>query len=150
MLLKRIKDFGITIAIETSLNVDSNLLIPVVNLIDHYYVDLKIFSKDASSINYNPKQVISNLDVLTPYNHKVIFRIPLVKGFNDGDSNLCEIKKIINRFDPKGIEIFQVHGLAKNKYESLGLNFWEPFPFKENELNKIKLFFGDKCSLIKI
>ena len=149
-LLKRIKDSGVSITIETSLAVDKKRLLPILDLVDYYYVDLKVFTNKSKIIGYNHKLVLNNLSLLKQMNGSVVFRIPLVKGFNDSIKNLSIISKIIEWFDPIKVEAFQIHNLAKSKYDSLGLSFRESIPFSAKELDSIKGLLGSKCEIISI
>lgn len=150
-LLDRLHSEGVNICIETALAVDGKLLKPIIKYVDKYYIDLKIFTDDASRINFNKQNFFKNLELINQENKKVTFRIPLVKGFNDSDENLSIINNIITDFKPDSVECFQIHNLAKDKYKSLNMHIFNPDPFTDEELNNIlnKVCY-DKVKLISI
>ena len=146
-LLKKLKELDISICIETSLAVSREKIKPIIDYIDYFYIDLKVFTEKSSTIGFEPLLFFNNLKLLKKINQKIVFRIPLVKGFNDDNDNLCIIKNIIKDFEPSSVEIFQIHNLAKEKYLSLHMTPFTPIPFYENEINTIISFLS--CEKIK-
>ena len=137
-LLQELKKNDITICIETSLAVPQQKLLKVLPYLDWLYVDLKVFTKEAEEIKLNPEIVINNINVLQNINNKVVFRIPLVKGYNDTEDNLKIIKSIIHNFKPLQVEIFQIHEMGKHKYDNLGLKCYHGDKMSEQEIVDIK------------
>ena len=139
-LLEKLKQNGVSICVETCLNVPSENIQKVKNYIDEFFIDLKVFTDKAKQINCEPNKVISNLKLLKDKNAITTFRLPLVKGFNDDKENLGIIKNIIHKFNPHCVEIFGVMNLGKEKYQSLGLTVPDLKKFSPSEMENIKTF----------
>ena len=147
-LLKRLKKAGVSICVETCLNVPKENILSVKDYIDEMFVDLKIFTDRAKEINCDKDLVLNNLQLIKDKKAVTTFRIPLVKHFNDDLNNLDIIKQIIFNFNPKKVEIFEVMNLGKEKYISLGLNPPKLEKFDKNEIEKIKQYLEFKNIVI--
>jgi len=137
-LLKKIKKNKISICVETALNVPEENITLIKKYIDYYIIDLKVFSRNAETINYDIPLIKKNLDCLKSENQKVVFRIPFVKNFNDDNANIKELERIIKDFKPKKVEIFTVYNLGWEKYRSLGLTPPAFEKVSKEKLQKIK------------
>lgn len=149
-LLRKLKSENISLCIETSLCVPAANLLSIINYIDYFYIDLKIFTENMKRIDYDGNRVKENIQYLKDHNDTTIFRVPLVKGYNTDISNLKIIKEIVDDFNPKRVEIFNIHNLAQKKYETLGKTIYEPDKLTPEELNKICSFLGPKTQVIEI
>lgn len=86
---KRICPSNWRISIETALNVEQSLVRRLLNVIDHYYIDIKdidspIYESYTGKTNH---QVIENLKFLVLHGlaDKITIRVPLIPGFNTAD-----------------------------------------------------------------
>lgn len=123
LLLERFKREGIGTAVETCLFVPLENILSVVDLVDYFYVDMKIMdeSECENVLKRNLSLYLSNLDELIR-RKKVVIRIPLIKGYTDSEDNrrrvieeICKRQEGIVR-----IELIKGHNLGDSKYVSLG------------------------------
>jgi len=72
---------------------------------------------------------------------RLIFRLPLVPGFNDNTSNLNATANFIKGLGKKEVNILPFHGLGASKYELLGLNLPYNDLTPENDLKEAEKIF---------
>lgn len=86
---KRICPSNWRISIETALNVEQRLVQRLLDVIDHYYIDIKDINNTIyeSYTGKSNQQVIENLKFLAQQNlaDKITIRVPLIPGFNTAD-----------------------------------------------------------------
>ena len=97
------------ISIETAMNVEQSLVRRLLDVIDHYYIDIKDINNTIyeSYTGKSNQQVIENLKFLAKKNlAKIItIRVPLIPGFNtanDQEKSIAYLKELgfkkFNRF----------------------------------------------------
>lgn len=122
-LLKRVKQEGISIGVETALFVPEENVTWLSQYVDFYYVDLKILIEEECKniLGGCLKKFLRNLEWLhqNVSKEKIIYRIPIVPSITDMEENIVQICKILEKYPPKHVEIFGVHNLGKRKYELL-------------------------------
>lgn len=140
-LLERFKKEGISTAVETCLFVPLGNILSVVELIDYFYVDMKIMNEPECKrvLNGNLSLYLTNLDELLK-RKKVVIRIPLIKNYTDSlDNKRCIIDEIRKR--KKGIvkvELIRGHNLGDSKYLSLGYERPKSFSVSDEFLKQYK------------
>ena len=86
---KRICPSNWRISIETALNVEQSFVQRLLDVIDHYYIDIKDINNSIyeSYTSKSNQQVIKNLKFLAQQNlaDKITIRVPLIPGFNTAD-----------------------------------------------------------------
>lgn len=123
-LLQKFKAAGITIALETSLFVQSDKLKRAMPYVDYFYVDMKIMDKERcrEKINGDLRIYKENLDVLSA-TKSFIVRVPVIGGFTDDENNrklvVAEIVKYNDSIEK--IELIKGHNLGVSKYKSLSM-----------------------------
>ncbi len=139
-MLNDLKELNIHQCVETTLCVPTSFLEDVVDCIDLFYVDLKILNKEEfkTKLNGDLDLLYSNLDYLKSKNKQFIFRIPIVKGYTLNQSNIEQIKGIVQKYKPLDIEVFSVHNLAKSKYKNLNLSYENFEEIDDKIIKKIK------------
>ena len=141
-LLKKLKDNNINICIETALSVPREYLDIALKYVDYYYVDLKIVNKkDEKLINGNSELFIDNLKYLLSKNDKVILRMPLVCNYTYTKHNIDSIKKMLKECNINKLELFKIHRLGEEKYETLGKKMPTFDEISDKEINEVKNFF---------
>ena len=122
-VLQKIKDAGITTAVETCLFVPTGNLEMLIPYIDFFYVDMKIMdaAKCKEKIKGDLGLYKKNLDILCAQK-KITVRLPVIGGYTDDAENrklvIEEIKQRENSIIK--IEMLEEHNLGKSKYISLG------------------------------
>jgi pyruvate formate lyase activating enzyme len=125
LLLKDLKREGIDICFETSLFIPKESLKIAIDYADKFIVDIKILKKEECKkiIGGNIDSYYENVDLLFKNNVSVIFRIPLVNNLTYDEKNVDLILELLRKYKPAKMELFQVHDLAKSKYEKIGKKF---------------------------
>lgn len=122
---------GVHIAVETCLFVPEKNLQAALELVDLFYVDVKIL--DSGRCNEfekgNLKCFLSNLDTLFAWrdrqgrNKPVIIRIPVIGSYTDTPANRNAVKMLLKKYKNSilKIELIKEHNLGESKYRSLGM-----------------------------
>ena len=122
-VLKKIKDAGITTAVETCLFVPTGNLEMLIPYIDFFYVDMKIMDEERceEKIKGNLELYKKNLDILCSQK-KITVRIPVIGGYTDDAENRKLVIEEIKKRETSiiKIEMLKEHNLGKSKYISLG------------------------------
>jgi len=122
-LLLECKARDINTAVETSLYIDFEKLKPLIESVDHFMVDLKIFD-DTLHKKYtgvSNQIILSNLKKLISVHNNVVLRTPVIPGVNDNEQELSKIQTFIESLDNILYwELLPYHRLGENKYASLG------------------------------
>ena len=111
----------IHVAIETALQVPSEMLEGCMAYIDLFIIDIKILDACLCSkvLGGNVEQFYTNLELLKKFRKQIIFRIPCCKEYIITEKNCEEILELLKEYSNYPVEIFAIHSLGKNKYESL-------------------------------
>ncbi len=122
---------GIHIAVETCLFIPKNNLLQALEMVDLFYIDVKILDRDRCTQVENGDLGIylENIETFFAWRDEkgvgkpVVFRIPVIGGYTDDDSNRYAVKQLISKYKNSilKIELIKEHHLAKSKYESLGM-----------------------------
>ncbi len=152
-LFKNLHKLNINITIETSLAVSTSHVQTVLPYIDNVYVDLKTLDrKKAKKINLDLDLYLKNTQLLLSKidKKKIIYRIPIVKGFNDSKKDINSFAGFFKTNKISFAEIFSVHNLGKEKYISMGIKYSD-FPIVDTEeLTTIQTKMQSKITEIKI
>ena len=115
-LLKSLKNKNINICFETALFVPEKNLKNALKYGDEFIVDIKMIDcKNCKEIIWGKiNQFLNNITLLDL--EKTTFRIPITK-FSLEDTEL--ILELLKNYKAKHLEIFELHNLAKSKYDIL-------------------------------
>lgn len=123
-LLKKFKEAGITIAVETCLFVANEKLQLVMPYIDFFYVDMKIMDENLcrEKIKGNLDLYKENLDILSSQK-KFTVRVPVIGGATDGIENRKLVVDEIAKYKDSiiKVELLKEHNLGESKYKSLSM-----------------------------
>ena len=130
-VIRELHRLGVHIAVETCLFVPESNIIQALNLIDFFYIDIKILDQErCSSIEHGNLSVyLSNLDKVLTWtddnnHHKpVVIRIPVIGNRTDDVENRKAVHDLISRYSDSilKIELIKEHNLAESKYKSLNM-----------------------------
>ncbi len=128
-LLKECKEGDLHTVIDTSGYVREGILKGLLEYVDLVLYDLKCLDPDKHlKFTGVPNELIlNNAKVITDIGKAVIFRAPIVPGYNDSDEDIRRLGEFVENLkgDPK-IELLPYHRLAEDKYRRLG----RPYPLK--------------------
>ena len=141
-LLKKLKSNNVNIAVETNLQVDSELVNIALKYFDEFIVDIKILDKSLNSkiLHGDIDLYINNIELLHKNNKIDVFRIPLSYEYTFTKKNQELILSFLKTYRCNKVEIFKIHNLARSKYKAIRHDFIE---FKEISDNDILIFYGD-------
>ena len=152
-LLRKLKDNNINIAIETSLQVDSELVKIALDYVDEFIVDVKILDRKLNNkiLHGDVDLYINNIELLS--NRIDVFRIPLSYEYTFTKKNKDLIISFLKKYDCNRIEIFKIHKLAKSKYKAINWDFVDFRDVDDSDLmdfyNRIK-GIGKDVVVIKV
>lgn len=153
-LLKRLKNNGINMCVETALNVPIRFVDIALKYIDEFYIDIKIVDKNKQNIiGTNVDAYLLNLDKILKYNDNVIIRFPVIPQYTYTENNLIAIIDILKKYKIKKMEIFKIHKLGESKYESLNIKMHYFDEISDLELENLKNKFARyvrQVNIIKI
>jgi len=128
-LLKACKKNGINTAVETSGYGRSSSLMELAKVTDLFLYDIKIMDseKHLKYTGVRNEIILENCTQLIKHGHRVLVRVPLIKGINDDGDNIIKMASFLQPFIPyknfKGVELLPYHKLSLGKYPALGLNY---------------------------
>ena len=143
-LLRRLKENGISTAVDTSGFVSRAALDKVIPYTDVFLYDLKAYDEQVHirSTGQSNQIILDNLRYLDAIGKKVEIRIPYVPGYNDGEMEkiaefLSSLKNIVR------VRVLPYHNYAASKYQALGIKNTLPDRLPtDDEITKAKSIFG--------
>lgn len=145
-IVKKCKEAGFHIAIETSLFVDSNIMKRILPYLDLIYVDFKLFDDLQHQLytgvsNQLIKENITYL-LTSEYKDSVIVRTPLIPTISATDQNISDIVTfLINLYPDVTYELLNYNPLAPSKYEFVGLTYGLKEKYEKFSAIKMQHFY---------
>lgn len=121
-LLKKLKEKDINIAIETDLQVNTDLVKIALKYIDEFIIDVKILDRELNKkiLHGDIDLYVKNIELLNNNNRIDTFRIPLSNEYTFTKKNQELILSFLKKYKCKKVEIFKIHNLAESKYQAIG------------------------------
>ena len=148
-VLKQCYDSYIHTAMETSGYAPWRHFEKVLDYLDWIFFDLKHMDSDMHLIatGHSNKLILNNArKIASKKEYKLVFRMPIVPGFNDSVENLIATAEFMNSIDMREINILPLHHLGSSKYDLLNFKYY----YKENlitptpiQMKTIKAIFSD-------
>lgn len=130
-VITALHDSGIHVAVETCLFIPPTNLNLALEMVDFFYVDVKILDPArCSSVEHgNLDLYLSNLHTLLIWTdaegrHKpVVIRIPVIGSYTDDPTNRKLVHDLLDKYRDSilKIELIKEHNLGESKYKSLGM-----------------------------
>jgi pyruvate formate lyase activating enzyme len=125
-ILRLCHDLDIHTAIESCLFCERDVLSGIIDYIDQFIVDIKIFDNE-THIRYTGRSndiIKQNFRFIAGQGKKIIVRIPMVENITNTEANIRSITNFVKsvRSDIE-IEKIEYNPLAGNNYERLGIPF---------------------------
>ena len=145
-LLKKAKENGIHIAVETCGYTEKSKILEIAKYVDLFLFDCKEtdpeLHKKYTGI-YN-KVILENLKALSDAGSKIILCCPIIPGFNDRAEHFKGISETAEKFSEiEHIEIEPFHSLGESKYSALSRKYADIHPpdaeTVDNWIEQIKL-----------
>lgn len=125
-LLKKIKEAGVSTAIETSMCCASDVWDKFIPLVDQFIVDLKCFDdkKHQEYTGASNQRILDNFRLLALKKKRILVRIPLIPGMTATEDNISAIARFVVKVRSDiPIELINYNPLAINKYSLLGVDY---------------------------
>ena len=153
-LAKKIKESGISTAVETCGYVQWENMVQVIPYLDQILYDIK-FVDTRSHLLYtgvNNGLILDNLcRIARICPEKIIIRLPLISGINDDNDNLASLIGLMQANHLKRVDLLPFHRLGENKYKKLGreigMEFNTPEPARLKEICRLFSDNGIQCNL---
>jgi pyruvate formate lyase activating enzyme len=126
-ILKLCYDAFIHTSVETCGNVPWRNISASVDLLEWIFYDLKQIhpEKHKEATGMDNKTILKNARLLADkFNGRLIFRIPLIPGFNDDPRSISELGDFILTTGRKEVNIIPVHHLGREKHTLLGKPYY--------------------------
>jgi pyruvate formate lyase activating enzyme len=122
-LLKKCFEGFIHTAVETCGNVPWRNIGPSLPWLDWIFYDLKHMDPDKhkSATGHSNKLILENaLKLSEKFSGRMVFRMPVIPGFNDDDDHVQEMAAFIRSTGRNEINLLPVHHLGREKYPLSG------------------------------
>jgi len=146
-LLKLLKKENIKVTAETSLHAPWKNISKIAPYIDLFLVDLKVVGDEDLHVKYTKQDstlIHSNIKKLLDLNANIKFRMVMVPGFTDSESNIQATSAFLKSINYDSIELMKYHNLYEEKAKRLGLDLVSlnitPEQSLESIKNGVKLF----------
>jgi pyruvate formate lyase activating enzyme len=126
-ILKTCYEAHIHTAVETCGNVPWDNIERSLDHLDFIFYDLKHMDREKhkASTGSDNKLILQNARLLASrFTGRLVFRLPLVPGFNDDDAHIQKVSDFLHRVGKDEINILPVHHLGREKYALLGLKYF--------------------------
>ena len=122
-VLRLCKAAGADTAVETSLFAPENVVRRMMEVTDHFLIDIKLFNpaRHKAAVGVDNARVLRNFELLYDSGADVLVRTPLIPGYTADAENLRAIARYLAARAP-GVryELLNFNPLCKSKYQSLG------------------------------
>jgi pyruvate formate lyase activating enzyme len=109
---------------------------------DLFLYDIKCFDGELHRrvTGVGNARIKDNLARLVGAGEKVVVRVPVIPGVNDGDAELAALSGFLHAIGPADVELLPYHKLGARKYEMLGMeDLTAPLaPPEENEMERVR------------
>lgn len=135
-LAKKLKQENISVYIDTCGFVSKKTLEQILPYTDKFLFDVKAFSKEVHKKCTGEENglILQNLQFLSNSKANIEVRIPLVKGFNDGE--IEDIAKFLSKLNVQRVKVLKYHSLARSRYQALDMK--DTMPWTETTLADVE------------
>ncbi|HHY94814.1 MAG TPA: glycyl-radical enzyme activating protein [Firmicutes bacterium] len=146
-MLKRCHEAFLHTAIETSAYTDTASFLEVMGHVDWAFTDIKhmdpVRHREKTGVSNEP--ILKNIEALAATNWpgRLVIRIPVIEGFNDGEENILATASFLKRLGLREVNILPFHRLGDSKWTQLGKEYpyrHQQRPSNEKMLQVQKLF----------
>lgn len=138
-LLKRVKEAGVSTAVETAGNVPREYLDRIAGYVDTFLFDFKLFHNDKHEewTGVDNTRIKENLNHVCNIHPNVVIRIPLIPTVNDTDEEFTSMMEFVTGLKRiNSVHILPFHHFGANKYSMLG-DEYELVDFSEDNAERI-------------
>lgn len=134
-------------AIETTAFADRSVFMDTMQHIDFAFIDVKHMDSDRhlEKTGVCNETILGNISALaqSDWPGRLILRMPVIRGYNDGDENIRALADFMNGLGLYEVNILPFHRLGDSKYKQLGKSYEysEETPTSEDKLEHIQDLF---------
>lgn len=132
-MLKRCRDAYIHTAVETSACFPREWFLTLMQQVDFAFIDIKHMDdgRHRDQTGCSNRQTLANVAALaaTPWQGRLVVRIPVIPGFNDTDENIAATARFVKAAGIEEINLLPFHRMGDSKWTQCGL----VYPYKEQE-----------------
>lgn len=120
---------GIPVAVETCGCVAPDVFKKVARAADRVYMDIKLIDRDehVRRTGRDNGVILENAAWLAASGYDAVFRVPLIPGVTDTDSNLSGIAEFLSGYHTVSVELIPYNRLTGAKYRSVGREYSPSF-----------------------
>lgn len=152
------KQKGISTAIETCGYAKPEVVTRIAEFIDYFLYDVKHMDTDKhyELTGVHNELILGNLQLLLENKHNVKIRLPLLKGYNDGEPELKELIRFLlpykNDKNFQGVDVLPYHKMGVNKFGQLGWDYLikDNPVLTEEDLARIEGYFKEADMAVSI
>ena len=154
-LIDACKKEGISVAVETNLNVPFKNIKSLLKKVDLIMCDLKIFSEEEHKkyTGVSNETIKANIKMLDALGVDIIIRTPLIPNVTDCVKNISDIAEFIKDMNNlRRYELLNFNPLGEGKYKALEISndFEKCRPLKEDILAKLENVAKEKNIKVKV
>lgn len=123
-LLELLKQENIHVSVETSLHVPWKNISEIAPYIDLFFVDLKLVGDDIRHKEYtgqDSRLIHSNIKNLIETNANIKFRMVMIPGFNDSETDINATADFLKAINYTSIELLKYHNMYEDKAKRLDI-----------------------------
>lgn len=122
-LLAKLRGRGIHIVLQTNGNMDWEKLERLARGVDLLHFDLKGIDNTRHRVNTGTgnERILANAGKLSEGKYPVVFRIPLVPGYNDSINDLLLLRDFLHLIQARFIDVLPYHNLGERKLDLTGM-----------------------------
>jgi pyruvate formate lyase activating enzyme len=145
-LLLRLKEEGVSAALDTTGYADQDKFMNVCRYADVVLFDLKHMDRvEHKRITGVDNTIIhDNLRKIAAEGKNIIVRYPMIKRLNDGEENISQMCLLLKEIGIQKLDVIPYHDIGLNKYSSLGRQAYGIDAYTdeeiENNLSRIRSF----------
>ena len=124
LLVRRLRDADIQVAVETSLHVPWKNVEKLAPFIDLFLVDLKVVGDDdlhKKLTGQSTRLIHRNIKKLLDLNADVRFRMVMVPGHNDSEADIQAAARYLRSLGYDSLELLKYHSMYEEKAKRLGI-----------------------------
>ncbi|MEI6578977.1 MAG: pyruvate formate lyase family protein [Eubacteriales bacterium] len=140
-LLKFLKEENIKVSVETALHAPWKNISKLVSFIDLFLVDLKVVGDDDLHVKLtkqNSTLIHENIEKLHDADANIKFRMVMIPGLNDIESNIRATSEFLYSMNVDSIELLKYHNMYEDKAKRFGLDVAQLNISAEQSLVSIK------------
>lgn len=124
-LLKKLEERGIHTVLDTCGFVDSKVLKEIIEYVDLIYYDIKQIdtNKHKELTGVSNELILRNAKLISENNIPLIFRIPVIPGYNDSDEEMEGIARFGEELEVTEAILLPFHAMGSSKYKRLGMKY---------------------------